>query len=66
MKARSLWAILAGLAGLAIVGLLKSVGPQIAVEHVDIGVGPTALDLQGVLEGCGTTDLGTIRPLFIS
>ena len=38
-----------GLAGTAIEVFLETIGPNVTVEHIDVGVRPTVLDLQGVL-----------------
>ena len=55
-----------GFARLLIVNFPEAVGPDIAVKHIDIGVGVAFLDVQCVFDGHRAADAAAIRMLFVA
>ena len=51
----------ARVAGGLVGGLAKAVGADLAVEDIDVEVGPELLELEGVLDGLGAADAASNR-----
>ena len=56
----------AGVAGHPVVFLPEAVGPHVAVEDVDVGIGISLLDGQGVLHRHGAADAAAVGTLVVA